>query len=105
MNQIQIQNKLVTVGDIFVDEWGYDQTNVDFYKVVGITPSGKRVKIVAIGQTIHDDTGDMTELVIPNPNEVTGKVLTKRIDVWSGHITAGKAWDWDGKPVRQSHYA
>lgn len=35
----------VKVGDFFVDSWGYDQTNVDFYRVVGMTPSGKSVRV------------------------------------------------------------
>ena len=35
----------VKVGDFFVCSWGYDQTNVDFYKVVGLTKSGKSVRV------------------------------------------------------------
>lgn len=35
----------VKVGDFFYSSWGYDQTNIDFYKVVGLTPSGKSVKV------------------------------------------------------------
>jgi len=33
----------VTVGEFFVCSWGYDQTNIDFYKVVGVT--AKQIKI------------------------------------------------------------
>ena len=29
------------VGDLFYDSWGYNQTQGDFYEVVGLTPSGK----------------------------------------------------------------
>jgi hypothetical protein len=35
----------VTVGSFFECSWGYDQTNVDFYKVLSLTPSGKTVKV------------------------------------------------------------
>jgi len=28
----------VKVGDMFVESWGYDQTNVDVYEVVRVTP-------------------------------------------------------------------
>lgn len=35
----------VKVGDFFECSWGYDQTNVDFYKVVGFTKSGKSVHL------------------------------------------------------------
>lgn len=37
----QVKNKAgVKVGDIFVVDWGYDQTNIDYYQVIGITESG-----------------------------------------------------------------
>lgn len=34
----------IEVGSIFSSSWGYDQTNVDFYEVVALTPKGVRVK-------------------------------------------------------------
>lgn len=34
----------VKVGDFFYASWGYDQTNVDFYKVVALTPAGVKVQ-------------------------------------------------------------
>ena len=48
----------VKVGDVFVESWGYEQTNIDFYEVVEVTPSGKSVRLreiaakaVEIGET------------------------------------------------------
>jgi len=41
----QTQQSTVQVGSVFVCSWGYDQTNVDFFKVVGMTKSGKSVKV------------------------------------------------------------
>lgn len=35
----------VGIGSVFVCSWGYDQTNVDYYRVVGVTKSGKSVKV------------------------------------------------------------
>ena len=40
------------VGDVLVSSWGYDQTNVDFWRVVGLTASGKSVRIVPAGQRV-----------------------------------------------------
>ena len=40
------------VGDILVSSWGYDQTNVDFWRVVGLTASGKSVRIVPAGKRV-----------------------------------------------------
>lgn len=34
----------IRVGDFFVESWGYGQTNIDFYKVVGITPKGVKIQ-------------------------------------------------------------
>lgn len=52
----------VEVGDIFYASWGYDQTNIDYYVVVALTP--KRVKIRAIGT---QSTGEDRQHVIPDP--------------------------------------
>lgn len=32
------------VGDFMVSSWGYDQTNIDFYKVVKVTPKSVRLQ-------------------------------------------------------------
>lgn len=32
------------VGDIYVSSWGYEQTNIDYYKVVAVSASKKSVK-------------------------------------------------------------
>ena len=41
------------VGDVLVSSWGYDQTNVDFWRVEGLTASGKSVRIVPVAQRVH----------------------------------------------------
>lgn len=48
----------VQVGDFFVCSWGYDQTNVDFYKVVGLTAKG--VKIQKWSSATVSDNGPTT---------------------------------------------
>jgi hypothetical protein len=42
----------VKVGDIFYSSWGYDQTNVDFYKVIRTTKC--TADLVEIGKTMVD---------------------------------------------------
>lgn len=34
----------VEVGTVFVRSWGYDQTNIDFYRVVGLTAKGVKLQ-------------------------------------------------------------
>lgn len=98
----------VKVGDIFERSWGYEQTNVDFYKVVEITKTGKSAKLVKIGQKITKQTGDMSELVEPDPDKIIGeKIQTLRIKQYqsNGTVYIGDTWRWDGTPCHQSHYA
>ena len=97
------------VGDIFVNSWGYGQTNIDFYQVVGITKSGKSIKIRAInGHTTNSGymCGDKT----PKPNNFkSDKIFTKRLYYYENvpHINMeyGCCELWDGKPERCSWYA
>jgi hypothetical protein len=42
----------VKVGDIFHCSWGYDMTINDYYQVVGLTPSGKSVKVRKLNKEI-----------------------------------------------------
>lgn len=51
----------VAVGDFFVRSWGYDQTNVTFYRVVGLTPKGVRVQ--EWSSATVDDNGPTTHVV------------------------------------------
>lgn len=61
----------IEVGDVFVSTWGYDQTNVDFYEVVAVTP--KSVKILSIG---NEKVGYGIETrLLPSP----GAYLEKRV--------------------------
>jgi hypothetical protein len=69
------------LGDVLVSSWGYDQTNIDFYQVVGFTKSGKSVRLIAIEGEHVETTGFMSERVRPCPGcPVEGaKSFTKRI--------------------------
>ena len=52
------------VGDVLVSSYGYDQTNVAFFRVVGLTASGKSVRIVPAGQRVVDYSKG-SERVVP----------------------------------------
>ena len=106
MNEVIIENKKVKLGDVFVNSWGYDQTNIDFSKIVGFSASGKSAKIVSIGQIIVDHDDFMSEHVMPDVNNIKGKPHMVRLGSWHEHIEAGSGnWLWDGKKELQSHYA
>jgi hypothetical protein len=51
-NAMTVETQAIQVGDLFQSSWGYDQTNVDFYEVVGLTPSGKSVRVRPVAQRV-----------------------------------------------------
>lgn len=53
------------LGDFYVESWGYDQTNVTFYRVVGITPSGKSVRLVPWPSALVESTNFGGDYVVP----------------------------------------
>lgn len=110
----------INLGDIFYGSWGYEQTNIDFVKVVGISKSGKSVKVKNIGQKTVSVTNSMSETVAPDPeNEIEGTEVTVRISqscMDSEVILRGSYfYTKDSKhlgslyrykhPIYQSHYA
>lgn len=75
----------VKVGDIFASSWGYDQTNVDFYEVVGVTPSGKSVRIVSIGKEIVEQDGYSQRVkAVPGSASPDAVPVTKRLRFYGG---------------------
>jgi hypothetical protein len=57
------------VGDLLYTSWGYDQTNIDFYKVVRVLD--KSVEIVAIGAkdlTVDGGVGPLAGYCSPDPS-------------------------------------
>jgi hypothetical protein len=107
--QKQEERKLphtLVVGDIMVYSWGYDQTNIDFYQVISVTP--KTVKVQKIyGQAVDGSEGFMCCNVVPVKSKFISKeVLTKKVDK-NGYasMSFGCMSKWDGRPRYQSWYA
>ena len=106
----------ISVGDIFVNSWGYDQTNIDFYKVIRLTGAG--VEIVPIGKKFVSQNGPGGNRVVPDPNTIRDRDVITGIGVaWddradkkskvckitsSGNLVlkSGEHWasKWDGQP-------
>lgn len=90
------------VGDILVAIWGYDQTNVDFYEVVGITKG--TIDLCSINKrTDRRATG--ASYVVPVPGTCTGTAVRKRTRAGSDRVVApryGTAFRWSGRPMYQT---
>jgi len=80
--KLEHENDFVKVGDLFASSWGYDQTNVEFYKVVGLTKSGKSARVRQIGMISKANEGgsDMSDSVRPDPtHEIKVKVFNEEL--------------------------
>ncbi len=64
------ENDKVNLNDCFHTSWGYDQTNIEMYKVVGFTKSGKSAIIRQIGMKSISKEGfsSMSDHVMPDPD-------------------------------------
>jgi len=89
----------ITVGTIFEDQWGYDQTNVDFYQVVAVTPATVMVRPIADRRT--GTARSMCGHALPRPNQFTGPARRKRPYTWRDHwyirSEHGSCRVWDGQ--------
>lgn len=112
MNTATVNIVSPKVGDILVCSWGYDQTNVDFYKVLSLSPSGKSVSIQRINSIIKED-GFMCGKSVPAvPHTVSnyrGEIMTKRAKIMQDGYCVNisnysTAFLWDGKPEYVSWY-
>ena len=109
------------VDDIMVCSWGYDQTNVDFYKVVRRTKAS--AWIVKVGQKmVPGSAGFMSEQVLPDPDNVLAwdrwstdeeksfAPKMKRVRSYDGKAVItmtsySSAFPYEGGSMYQSHYA
>ena len=98
----------VAVGDIFSSSWGYDQTNVDFYQVVGL----KGPKMVLVreigGKIVQRDRDGMSETVVADPNKFVGPPMLKKLSGGAKKTlrfrvnSYSSAYWWDGRPQHQT---
>lgn len=120
MTTATIEKQAVKVGDIFFTSWGYDQTNVEFYKVVRCTD--KTVWVQETGQVRSDHKYDywktssngeplVRELRDWNSNELVKETapITQHKIQYAGEgkpaikiNSVAYGWFWDGAPVYAS---
>lgn len=92
----------IGIGAILRSSWGYGQTNVDYYQVTGMSPSGKTVtlrQLASIDTTQAQRGGSsMSGKKRALPDEFTGKPFQRRIGA-NGRIKIrdyASASLWDG---------
>jgi hypothetical protein len=96
----------ICVGTIMYGSWGYDQTNVEFWEITELNPTGKSCTIKKLNM-LRTETHSMQGKAIPIEHSYTGETLTnKRIQ--EDHIKIenyNHLQIWDGHPKFWSSYA
>ena len=101
----------VGIGAILRSSWGYDQTNIDYYEVTGMSPSGKTVTLRQL-QPIDTTQGQrdgkkpwvMSGTKRALPGDYIGKPFQRRLRD-NGYVSIrdySSASLWDGK---DDHYS
>ena len=90
------------VGDIVRNTWGYEQTNVDFYEVVRISPSSVWLRPL---QQETTETSFMAGTTVPLPGQYRGEAVMHRANAAGISFPHGCGRKWDGKPQHCSWYA
>lgn len=99
--------------EYFVSQWGWEQTNVTFYKVIKRTP--KMVTVIEVGnKKVATSWGHYTAL----PSDESprwAKVMRKKVQNYSlskeksqdfiDINSFSSAYRWDGEPVEGTDYA
>lgn len=85
----------LAVGDILYSRWGYNQTNINYYQVVGVTAKQVAIReLETTGNTVRE-----TRYVMPVENRFAGPVMKKLVNP-KGFVTITNyeyAYKWDGK--------
>lgn len=93
------------IGSILYSSWGYDQTNIDFYEVVGF--KGKTLVLLREIEQIKTPTGDMYGTTKPRPGKFKSGAFQRRC--MANHIVSitksETAYLWDGKPKSYTSYS
>lgn len=94
----------ISVGDVYVSSWGYDQTNVNWYQITAVSSTGKSVIVRQIESDVVS-SGQGTDMVMPVKNNFTRHAPIKCIPQkgYKGEpslriSTSQTARKWDGKP-------
>lgn len=96
----------IQAGSILYSSWGYDQTNIDFFKV--LSRKNNTVTMQKIGsKVVSYNNNHMSGQKVADEAVVDGEAMTKRINKFGGITLNSFAFCgvWDGRPLSFSEYA
>ena len=89
----------IKVGMVLANSWGYEQTNVDFYEVVG--KRGQAVTLRKVESELIEQNGWASGRVKPRPGRYAGEPFRKRIGAYGVSMSHGAASPAD---TEKGHY-
>ncbi len=99
----EMTEQIHKVGCILYTSWGYEQTNVEFYQVIGT--HGKRGVIIRQIAKVHtDDTGPYSGRCKAAPGEFVGEPMRKTITA-GGIRMASYSNAWPADHGKSYHYS
>ena len=98
----------VKVGDIFYSSWGYDQTNIDYFKITKLIGKNKVEYAKVSTNILYDNDSTLhksQDKTTPGSN--VGKSVRGLINMTGGRPSISiesfaSAYPWDGKPLYQT---
>lgn len=88
------------VGMVLYSSWGYDQTNIDFYKVVRVSDKGS-VWVMPMSRQYVENVGFMSDMVMPG-----GVIEEREVREYFGEPNANgfQEWRWVKVPVKPARH-
>lgn len=97
-------------GDYVYASWGYDQTNIDWFRIT--KRSGQWITIVPVGDIKTHGSVSMTGTSVPDVTDAGGKPMRKKLVMrdgqpWGCNFRSSYGWisKWNGKPKGYTEYA
>jgi len=99
------------VGDIIANSWGYDQTNVDWYRVARISAAYVWLQPIAGKMTDKETGNSMAAYTVPDldadgkPRDLAAELQMHKATGSYAGFKYGLGSKWDGRPMYTSWYA
>ncbi len=99
--------KEIKVNDIFYSSWGYEQTNIDYYKVKKVM--NNMIELVAIENKIdYENSTKYTDAVIPYPANEGKRIFRRKVKYYGDRPSVmissfQYACKWDGHPKARTN--
>lgn len=97
----------LNVGDIYVDSWGYEQTQVDFYQIIEVVGKHTAVFQAIASETVDGSQGHDCDQVVAVKDAFVenSEPFKKRVTKHGIKINSfSNAYKWDGSPRHRSWY-